>query len=175
MDGIVKTINADSSTTAHEVCSQLAEKIQLKDRFGFSLYITMGGDVTSLGAGNDFLLDAISQCEQEAKAQGHDERNAQWRLFYRKELFNPWNIQSTDLTATSLIYEQVIRGIHYNEVNNFFSPLINTFSVPLLRIRTCFSCGATIFCPTRRPKSNGAGRFGKTTYFVITRSHRDQG
>ncbi|KAI6191670.1 Unconventional myosin-X [Aphelenchoides bicaudatus] len=115
MDGLVKTINADSSTTAHEVCGQLAEKIQLKDRFGFSLYITMDGKVTSLGAGNDFLLDAISQSEQIARSVGHDERNAQWRLFYRKELFNPWNVQSTDPVANSLIYEQIIRGIHYNE------------------------------------------------------------
>jgi myosin-7 len=118
MDGLVKAIQADSSTTAHEVCVQLAEKIQLKDRFGFSLYITIGGQVTSLGAGNDFLLDAISQCEQETRAQGHDERNAQWRLFYRKELFSPWSVQqSTDSVANSLIYEQIIRGIHYNEVN----------------------------------------------------------
>lgn len=117
MDGLVKTTRANSSTTAHEICSQLAEKIQLKDRFGFSLYITMGTKVSSLGAGNDFLLDAISQCEQEARAQGHDERNAQWRLFYRKELFSPWCLQSTNSVANSLIYEQIIRGIHYNEVN----------------------------------------------------------
>jgi myosin-7 len=115
MDGQVKTIQADSSTTAQEVCVQLAERIQLKDRFGFSLFITMDDKVNSLGAGNDFLLDAISQCEQEARHSGQTERNAQWRLFYRKELFSPWSGLSTDPIANSLIYEQIIRGVHYNE------------------------------------------------------------
>lgn len=115
MDGQVKAIEVDSSTTAQEVCIQLAKKIDLRDRFGFSLFITMNNKVSSLGAGNDFLLDAISQCEQEARCSGLEERNAQWRLFYRKELFSPWNNQSTDSISNSLIYEQIIRGIHYNE------------------------------------------------------------
>ena len=115
MDGLVKTMPVDSSTTAQEVCVQLAEKIQLKDRFGFSLFITMGDRVSSLGAGSDFLLDAISQCEQNGRSLGQEERNAQYRLFYRKELFSPWNGLSTDTTAISIIYEQIIRGIQYNE------------------------------------------------------------
>ena len=41
MDGTTKTLLADSATTARELCGQLAEKINLTDHFGFSLYIAL--------------------------------------------------------------------------------------------------------------------------------------
>ena len=41
MDGTTKTLLADSSTTARELCGQLADKISLTDQFGFSLYIAL--------------------------------------------------------------------------------------------------------------------------------------
>lgn len=41
MDGNTKTLSADSATTARELCLQLADKITLKDQFGFSLYIAL--------------------------------------------------------------------------------------------------------------------------------------
>ncbi|XP_059506948.1 unconventional myosin-VIIa-like [Stegostoma tigrinum] len=115
MSGLNYLISIDSATTASELCKTITNKIQLKDSFGFSIYIALYDSVSSLGSGSEHVLDAISLCEQYVKRQGGHERHAPWHLLYRKEIFTPWHNSSEDPISTDLIYQQGIRGIQFGE------------------------------------------------------------
>ncbi|XP_008207626.1 myosin-VIIa [Nasonia vitripennis] len=115
MDGNSKVIMADPATTAQEIVDSLATSIKLKDIFGFSLFITIDDKIVSLGSEKEHVMDSISQCEQYAKEQGISERDASWRLLYRKEIFSPWHDPAEDQSATDLIYHQICKGLKSGE------------------------------------------------------------
>ena len=71
--------------------------------------------MSSLGSGVDHVMDAISECEQVSRAKGKKEEDATWRLYFRKELFAPWNDPTFDEVAATLIYEQLCKGIRSQE------------------------------------------------------------
>ncbi|KAM6920340.1 unconventional myosin-VIIb-like isoform 1-T1 [Lycodopsis pacificus] len=104
-------LQVDSASTSAEVCQAVADKIDLRDTYGFSLYISLFDKMWSLGSSGKHLFDAVSQCEQEMRRQGKEEKDAPWTLSIRKELFTPWHDCSVDPISTDLIYRQVIKGI----------------------------------------------------------------
>lgn len=115
MDNSTKTIEVDSASTAEEVCRQISDNMNIVDPFGFSIFINLADKVLSLGSENDHIMDAISQCEQYAKEQGGSEKNAAWKLFFRKEIFAPWHNPVEDSVASNLIYHQVVKGVKFGE------------------------------------------------------------
>ncbi|XP_072547051.1 unconventional myosin-VIIb [Salminus brasiliensis] len=118
MDGQTLSLPADSACTSAELCQAIAQKVNLKDAFGFSLYIALYEKMWSLGCGGEHVLDAISQCEQEERRQGREEQHAPWRLYIRKELFTPWHDCTTDPFSTELIYRQIIHGLKTGEYHS---------------------------------------------------------
>ncbi|CAK6952096.1 unconventional myosin-VIIb-like [Scomber scombrus] len=115
MDDRTITLPLDSASTSAEVCQAVADNINLRDTYGFSLYISLYEKMWSLGSDEKHVFDAVSQCEQEMRRQGKLEKNAPWKLSIRKEKFTPWHDCSVDPISTDLIYRQVIKGIKQGE------------------------------------------------------------
>ncbi|CAD5124409.1 DgyrCDS12693 [Dimorphilus gyrociliatus] len=114
-DGRLESIEGDSATTSAELCNRLANKIGLKDFFGFSIFIRVYDKISSLGSGMDHVMDAISECEQVVFGRGQKTEDAPWKIFFRKEMFSPWHDPSYDLIATELIFVQIMKGIRLEE------------------------------------------------------------
>ncbi|CAL8343644.1 unnamed protein product [Merluccius merluccius] len=115
MDGRTFTLLVDSACTSGEILRDIAEKINLTDTYGFSLYISIYEKRWTLGSSGKYIMDSISQCEQEVRRQGVEEGNAPWKLSIRKEMFTPWHDCSEDAVSTELIYRQVLLGLKSEE------------------------------------------------------------
>ncbi|XP_077580422.1 unconventional myosin-VIIb-like isoform X2 [Stigmatopora nigra] len=114
-DGSHISLQLDSASTSAEVCQTVADKINLRDSYGFSLYIRLFDKMWSLGSCGKHIFDAVSQCEQEMRRQGRHEKDTPVQLTIRKELFTPWHDCSEDSISTNLIYKQIIKGIKSGE------------------------------------------------------------
>ncbi|ELU03018.1 hypothetical protein CAPTEDRAFT_175577 [Capitella teleta] len=114
-DGSIQSLEADSSTTSSEMIQKIARNLNIKDSFGFSIYICIFDKVSSLGSGLDHVMDAITECEQIVRTKGKVEDVAPWRLYFRKELFTPWHDPELDRIASDLIYKQICKGVKVDE------------------------------------------------------------
>ncbi|XP_041849279.1 unconventional myosin-VIIa-like [Melanotaenia boesemani] len=115
MDDKTISLQLDSASTSAEVCQTVADKIGLKDIYGFSLYVNIFDKMWSLSSCGKHVLDSVSQCEQEMRRQGKEEKDAPWKLSIRKEMFAPWHDCSMDHISTNLIYKQIIKGVKSEE------------------------------------------------------------
>ncbi|CAL1540127.1 unnamed protein product [Lymnaea stagnalis] len=113
-NGSTETMAVNADTTAKTLCQQLSEKINLKDQFGFSLYISLQDSMTKVES-DSIVLEAISNYEGLSKGQDVQDQETPWRLFFRKEIFTPWSEPSDDSIATNLIYHQIVSGIQKDE------------------------------------------------------------
>ncbi|XP_032741248.1 unconventional myosin-VIIb [Rattus rattus] len=111
------TISVDSASTSREICQQIAQKQGLRDKLGFSLQVAVYDKFWSLGSSCDHVMDAVAQCEQLAWERGESQRQAPWRIYFRKEFFTPWHDSREDPVSTELIYHQVLRGVWSGEYN----------------------------------------------------------
>ncbi|XP_032261983.1 unconventional myosin-VIIb [Phoca vitulina] len=109
------TVMVDSASTSREVCLHIAHKQGLSDHLGFSLQVAVYDKFWSLGSGRDHVMDAVAQCEQLARERGENERQAPWRIYFRKEFFTPWHDSQEDSVSTQLIYRQVLHGVWSGE------------------------------------------------------------
>ncbi|XP_040613950.1 unconventional myosin-VIIb isoform X2 [Mesocricetus auratus] len=109
------TVSVDSASTSGEICQHIAQKQGLRDRLGFSLQIAAYDKFWSLGSDCDHVMDAVAQCEQLAQERGESQRQAPWRIYFRKEFFTPWHDSREDPVSTELIYSQVLRGVWSGE------------------------------------------------------------
>ncbi|CAH7099288.1 Myo7b [Phodopus roborovskii] len=111
------TVSVDSASTSREICQHIAQKQGLRDHLGFSLQIAVYDKFWSLGSDRDHVMDAVAQCEQLAQERGESQRQAPWRIYFRKEFFTPWHDSQEDPVSTELIYCQVLRGVWSGEYN----------------------------------------------------------
>ncbi|XP_059913806.1 unconventional myosin-VIIa-like isoform X2 [Gadus macrocephalus] len=115
MDGRKFTLQVDAACTSGEVLGEVAQKINLSDTYGFSLYISIMEKRWSLGSSGKHVMDSVSQCEHAVRQQGSEESRAPWQLWVRKEMFTPWHDCAVDPVSTELIYRQVLLGLKAEE------------------------------------------------------------
>ncbi|KAG5269103.1 hypothetical protein AALO_G00198310 [Alosa alosa] len=109
MDGTTKTLLTDSATTARELCNALSDKINLRDRFGFSLYIALFDKRRRPRDGRRVPVRAVRQGAGRPGAQRTLEA-----VLPQGDLHAVAQ-PAEDTVATNLIYQQVVRGVKFGE------------------------------------------------------------
>lgn len=65
----------------------------------------------NLGSGSEKLMDAIWVCEQSARELGYEKDDIPWKIYYRKEVYNPLEEFLIDISWTDFAYNFVVNGI----------------------------------------------------------------
>jgi len=114
MDQSVRTVWADSHTTVEQICTKIASKNRLDDKFGFAIFFSFDNKVAQLGGGDFYIMDAISQAEQFARK--NNLKNC-WRIYFRRELFSPLeaNALNNNHMKMWLTYKQICGGVQSGE------------------------------------------------------------
>ncbi|XP_028401436.1 unconventional myosin-VIIa-like isoform X2 [Dendronephthya gigantea] len=110
-DGREVYIEVDSSTTARELCVDAADEMGSDHNAGYGIQIGMMGKHINLGSGSEKLMDAIWVCEQSARELGYEKDEIPWKIYYRKEVYNPLEEFVMDISWTDFAYNFVVNGI----------------------------------------------------------------
>lgn len=108
MDGQQRRLQVDAASTAREAVNQLCKGLGLVNTFGFGLVMSLHGKLFPMGAGQEHILDAVSECEQR-------QLDSPWKIYMRKEMFATWYDPTVDSKATHLIYKQIVNGLKLGE------------------------------------------------------------
>jgi len=114
MDQSVRTVWADPHTTVQQICTKIASKNRLDDKFGFAIFFSLDNKVVQLGGGSFYIMDAISQAEQFAT---NNNLKLCWRIYFRREFFSPLeaNGLNNNHMKTWLTYKQICGGVQSGE------------------------------------------------------------
>jgi len=114
MDHSVRTVWINSFTTVSEICKKVSSRNRLGDIFGFAIYFSFDNKVVSLGGGDFYIMDAISQAENYASI--HDVQS-NWRIHFRREFFSPRDAAGIhdNYMKSWLTYSQICGGVRSGE------------------------------------------------------------
>ena len=71
-DEAKRSVAADSSSTAAEIVDKVCARLEIKDPFGFSIFIRAGQRLAPVGEGGVYLMDAVWQAERFSAEQWLD-------------------------------------------------------------------------------------------------------
>ncbi|KAL6076835.1 Myosin-VIIa, variant 2 [Balamuthia mandrillaris] len=86
LDGTVKALNIDSATTVAEAKAEFCHKINLRDPYGWAIYVTLNGVCRGLGE-SDRLADTLAKYELIKKSLNLKGQDIALRFLLKKQLF----------------------------------------------------------------------------------------
>lgn len=106
-----RSVAADSASTSQEIVESVCTRLEIKDSFGFALFLRAGQRVAPVGEGGVYLMDAIWQAERFSVEQGLEPP----KLHFRRDVFPlRWHPEK-DRPAARLVFSQVCSSVKNGE------------------------------------------------------------